>query len=230
MMSFKERELENSKQALNTSPKGIHKTVLNGIEFVIHPNVFSPEQFFSTKWSAQILSHHLKDIESFLEIGAGSGLIACYLAAKKPSLKALASDINEYAVANTQENITSLNLESRVRSLQSDVFSNIPKQKYDAIFWAMPFGFVEHGEDLSILERALADPGYQALERYFSQVKNYLSKNGKAYFLWSKKLADNDRLNSFLKENRFEAIELAQTEDSESDLVVDMILYQLVPI
>ncbi len=226
-MSFKEREFENSKQALNTSPKGMHKTNLDGVEFIIHPNVFSPEQFFSTKWSAQTLSRHLKDIESFLEIGTGSGLITCYLATKNPSLMALATDINQYAVTNTQENICSLKLENRVRSLQSDVFSNIPKQKYDAIFWAMPFGFVEHGEELSILERALADPGYQAIERYFSQVKNYLSKNGKAYFLWSKKLANNDRLNTFLKENRFDTIEIAQTEDTESDLVVDMILYQL---
>ncbi len=225
-MTFKKKELENSKNALKSIPEETHFTSLEDIEFIVHQNVFSPKEFFSTKWVAKVLEDVIEDGVDFLEIGTGSGLISCYLAEKKKNIKVFATDINKFAIQNTQENIRRLNLEHRVSATVSDVFDNVPMKKYDCIFWAMPFGFVEGNSNFSILERSVADPGYIAIDKYFSNIKKYLKDNGQGYFLWSTKLADNSRLKKILEKNSIEISEVATTSNIESNLEVDMILYK----
>jgi release factor glutamine methyltransferase len=106
-----------------------------GIRLVIPPAVFHPGFFFSTRLLLRYIAKlPLKD-RSFLELGAGSGLIALYAA--RAGAQVTASDINQVAVH-------SLGMNSRsnlipVTVISSDLFSNIPKQSFDIIAINPPY-------------------------------------------------------------------------------------------
>jgi release factor glutamine methyltransferase len=73
--------------------------------------------------------------KTFLELGAGSGVISVF-AARKGAI-VTATDINPLAVDNIQENaqINKVNLSV----IRSDLFENIPRVKFDYILIAPPY-------------------------------------------------------------------------------------------
>lgn len=106
-----------------------------GIRLQIPPEVFHPGFFTST----QFLLQHIKKLglggKSFLELGAGNGLISVYAA--KHGAKVTASDINpvaaDYLRANSLENKTQVDI------ILSDLFESIPAQKFDIIAINPPY-------------------------------------------------------------------------------------------
>lgn len=107
------------------------------IHLKIHPDVFHPGFFHSTK----ILLHYLGSLslrnKRFLELGAGSGLIS--IAAAKAGAVVTASDINPVAIdylrRNMQANSVSVNL------AVSDLFDDLPLQVFDLIVINPPYYF-----------------------------------------------------------------------------------------
>ena len=73
-----------------------------GIKLIIPPEVFHPGFFFSTKLLLQYINQFSLQQKTFLELGAGSGLIAIY-AAKKNAM-VTATDINPVAVEYLKKN------------------------------------------------------------------------------------------------------------------------------
>lgn len=117
-----------------------------GLQLHIHPDVFHPGFFFSTKLLlAQITTMSLQG-KSLLEIGAGSGLIAMCAARSKAIVTA--TDINpvavKYLLRNSRANNTHINI------LEADVFDNIPPAAFDIIAINPPYykknpqNFAEH--------------------------------------------------------------------------------------
>ncbi|CAN5391390.1 hypothetical protein BH10BAC2_BH10BAC2_47850 [soil metagenome] len=101
----------------------------NGIKLLVSPQVFHPGFFFSTKLLLKyILQLSLKDKE-FLELGAGSGLIA-FSAAKEGAL-VTATDINSVAIEYLRKNSRKLNLPIEI--ILSDLFQNMEYKKFDII-------------------------------------------------------------------------------------------------
>jgi release factor glutamine methyltransferase len=73
-----------------------------GIKLIIPPEVFHPGFFFSTKLLLRYINQFFLQQKTFLELGAGSGLIAIY-AAKKNAI-VTATDINPVAIEYLKKN------------------------------------------------------------------------------------------------------------------------------
>jgi len=106
-----------------------------GINLEVPPQVFHPGFFFSTKLLMRYISKEHLSQKSFLELGAGSGLLSIYAAGKGACV--MATDINPVAVecikANAEENFVKIDV------IQSDVFTGIPHQQFDFILINPPY-------------------------------------------------------------------------------------------
>lgn len=105
------------------------------IKLEIPPQVFHPGFFFSTG----LLLNYIKDLslegKSLLEPGCGSGLISIYAAKKKANVTA--TDINSIAIEFLRKNASQNKVELKI--IQSDLFQNIPEQRFDIIAINPPF-------------------------------------------------------------------------------------------
>ena len=115
------------------SKKRIH--TYGNIKLQIPPEVFHPGFFTSTHFLLQYIKKLRLENKSFLEMGAGSGLISVYGA--KQNAKVTAIDINPVAIKflrnNSEENNVRLNI------VQSDLFEDIPFQQFDIIAVNPPY-------------------------------------------------------------------------------------------
>lgn len=115
------------RQDRNYSCKGISIKVLSG--------VFHPGLYFSTR----VLMNYIGRLDltgrTFLELGAGTGLISLF-AAKKGAI-VCASDISPRAILNLQLNAALNNLPITI--LSSDLFDNFPAQTFDFMAIQPPF-------------------------------------------------------------------------------------------
>lgn len=86
------------------------------------------------------LSERLKSIADFIDnnsniidIGCDHGLLDIYLVQSKESIKIIASDINNNALANTIKNIKKHKLENTIKVIQSNGLNNIDTTNMDTI-------------------------------------------------------------------------------------------------
>ncbi len=106
-----------------------------GIRLVIPPAVFHPGFFFSTRLLLRYIAALPLKNRTFLELGAGSGLIALYAA--REGARVTASDINPVAIHSLEMNSHSNRLPITV--IQSDLFTHIPQQAFDIIAINPPY-------------------------------------------------------------------------------------------
>lgn len=74
-----------------------------------------------------------------LDLGTGSGVIAITIAALCPAAQVLAVDISEDALKVAHENADHLGVADQLSFLHSDLFSQVPKEKYDVICSNPPY-------------------------------------------------------------------------------------------
>ncbi len=122
------------KKKFESYSKKSHDIEFEGLSITILPGVFPPSFLISTK----VLVKYLRDKEiagkSLLELGCGSGAIACWAAQKGAIV--VASDINPQAIECAK-----LNAEQNGIAIQtklSDLFKNLP-QPYDWIIINPPY-------------------------------------------------------------------------------------------
>ena len=107
--------------------KRIHRTsIYNWKDITLHlpPGIFHPAYFFSTQF---LLQHLLKlDVagKTFLELGAGNGLIS--ISSAKRGALVISTDISAKVIDLLKENAISNNVKLTI--IQSDLFDNIPEQ------------------------------------------------------------------------------------------------------
>ncbi len=78
-----------------------------------------------------------------LEIGTGSGAIACSVKKTRPELEVTACDISADALEVANKNCVQLGVE--VRLFQSDLLQNIPQEKFDVLVANLPYiGYETH--------------------------------------------------------------------------------------
>jgi release factor glutamine methyltransferase len=107
----------------------------NGIKLIVPPEVFHPGFFFSTKLLLKYLDRCLLKEKTFLELGAGNGLIA--ISAAKNGAHVTATDINPIAVEFLKKNCEANNVCMKI--IFSDLFQNIPLQYFDFIAINPPY-------------------------------------------------------------------------------------------
>lgn len=198
---------------------GWDSATINGHDFLIHSNVFHAGHFPSTSWFASELSTLLRDDSTFCEVGCGSGVISCIVAIENPKLQVTATDINPYASENTKLNAERLGLNSRITALLGDVLDSInPELRFDSIFWALPFGFLDPGTVISLEEAQVFDPGYRSIRKFFQTAKHFLKPNGRILIGFSSDLGHSVLLEVLAKESSISLKKIRETimkEDTE---------------
>jgi release factor glutamine methyltransferase len=106
-----------------------------GIRLEVPPGVFHPGFFFSSKFLLRFLARQQLKGRSFLELGAGSGLISLFAA--RQGAVVTATDINPTAIACMERN-NSLNSAS-LEIIQSDLYALIPMQPFDVVAVNPPY-------------------------------------------------------------------------------------------
>ncbi|MER6910114.1 methyltransferase [Streptomyces sp. NPDC000594] len=171
---------------------------LLGREWSLHRGVFPGTLSAATEVMASIVPYPRGG--SFLEVGCGTGVISV-TAALGGCASVTALDINEKAVANTAANAERHGVADRVRVLHSDMYTALgPQERFDAIFWNVPWTYVEADFALSTdLHSAVFDPGYQGQARYLAGAPEHLAEGGRL-LLGTADLGDRERLDTIAEE------------------------------
>lgn len=212
-MRIKRKRLADTLQLLDQnrqSQPGV-ATIL-GHEYETSPEVFSPAHFLDTEAFARAIRGLVSPGMHFLEIGPGSGVIS--IEAAMAGAKVTAVDINPAAVELTRRNAE--RLETRVHVLQGNLYDPLRSgETFDSIFWNTPFAWVPEDTSLPILDRAVADPGYAATERFIREGRDYLAPGGRLWIGFSPELGHVGLLKILLKrhEYRFKKIVKAWSKE-----------------
>lgn len=201
------------------------KTVISGHEFLVHPAVFNPGSFPSTRWFAEVVSKKVKGQSSFCEVGCGTGVISCLVAYKHQNIRIVATDINPFASNNAKVNVKKLGLSGRISVTNGDVLDGLtPGQKFTTIFWALPFGFLDPGATITLEDAQVFDPGYRATRKFFQTAKKHLMHGGKILLGFSTDLGNFDLLKDLGKEARVTFKKVAEKEMKEKETVKFQVL------
>ncbi len=145
-------------------------------DFKVIPGVFSPIFSSDTSWFAEKIIP-LTMGKKFLEIGSGTGIIAC-LASIHGAAHVTATDINPKAIENILENakLHSLNISIR----EGSVFDSIDKgEMFDIIFWNHPFYYTDKKSIKNdMVNLSVYDTEYQFLRKFLEKGKHYLKDKG----------------------------------------------------
>ncbi|MBK7037449.1 MAG: methyltransferase [Bacteroidetes bacterium] len=118
--------------------KRIHRTSIytwKDITLHLPPGIFHPAYFFSTKFLLQHLMKKDVSGRSFLELGAGNGLIS--ISAAQRGALVSSSDISVKVIELLKENARSNKVELKV--IHSDLFDNIDPQQFSIIAINPPY-------------------------------------------------------------------------------------------
>jgi release factor glutamine methyltransferase len=121
----------------------------------------------------------LEDVQSLLEVGTGTGLIALH-AARHSSV--VATDVNPFAVRLCASNAR-LN-DVSIQAVQADLFAGL-KGAFDVIAFNPPYLPVEAGEHPLDLAWSGGSDGNQVILRFLREAGSHLSAGGRIYILLS---------------------------------------------
>lgn len=111
------------------------KYTYQGIEVLVHPEVFPPHLTLSTKILLDFISEKDLQDKTFLELGCGSGIISLF--ASKKGAQVTASDINKTALEYLAKASEEYNL--KVDCIYSNLFENLQGKHFDYIIINPPY-------------------------------------------------------------------------------------------
>jgi precorrin-6B methylase 2 len=188
------------------------KTLICDVEFAIHPRVFHAGRFPSSAWFAKEVSSLLKKDTDFCEVGCGSGVISCLVARANPKLRVIATDINPHAKRNTLLNAEKLRLSNQITVYAGDVLDGVdPDKRFDTIFWALPFGFLDPGTSIDLEETQVFDPGYRAIRKFLQTAKRHLKPKGRILVGFSQDLGHSKLLEHIAEQCSIQFIKVRET-------------------
>ncbi len=152
----------------------------------------------------------IKEGQSVLEIGTGSGLVSMY--ASLLSDDVTATDINYNALELAEKNFK-LNNINTIRLEFGDLFEPVKNEKFDVILFNTPYLPTDSddiiNDDLNYAFDGGLD-GRKVIDRFIDQVSNHLNDKGIVQIIQSS-LSDNDRTLDMFDRNGFVA-EIAESE------------------
>ncbi len=98
-----------------------HVRPVAGVPLVVLPGVFDPELTKVGAWLAGVMAETVRPGERWLELGTGSGLVACAMA--RAGARVTATDLDPAAVRNARLNAAILGLPVEVR--EGDLFAAV---------------------------------------------------------------------------------------------------------
>lgn len=152
------------------------------------------------------------NLKSALDIGTGTGILACTIA-KYTLSKSTALDVSDNALKIAEENIKNLDLSEKVKTLKSNLFEKV-REKYDLIVSNPPY--IPLSEKATIQKEVTFDPdlalytkdekGLEFYEKISKNAKNYLNKNG--YLLFEMGLGQSEDIKQTLEQEGYKNIQI----------------------
>lgn len=152
----------------------------------------------------------IKEGQSVLEIGTGSGLVSMYASLLTDDITA--TDINYNALELAEKNFH-LNNINTIKLEFGDLFEPVKDQKFDVILFNTPYLPTDSddiiNDDLNYAFDGGLD-GRNVIDRFINEVSNHLNDKGIVQMIQSS-LSDNDRTLNMFDRNGFIA-EIALSE------------------
>jgi release factor glutamine methyltransferase len=96
-----------------------------------------PETEILVEWALALLPGTVAPV--VVDVGTGSGCIACAIATERPSARVLALELSPAAVRLARTNVTTLGLEARVTVVESNLFAALGTLRADLIVANPPY-------------------------------------------------------------------------------------------
>lgn len=184
-----------------------------GEKFIVNPSVLIPrdETEILVRKAIEIINKN--DLKAALDVGTGSGCIACMIA-KYTDCRIIGLDISTDALNTALDNASRLNLFNKAIFRKSDIFSNVkPDESFDIIVSNPPY--IPPSEKENIQKEVTFDPenalyttdekGLEFYEKITSGAPKILNKGG--YLLFELGIGQSQDVKA-LMEKDFENIEI----------------------
>lgn len=228
---FEEREALLQAAALRASKRIpiqhiIGKAYFMNEEFIVNQNVLIPrdETEILVRRIIQIIKEN--SFESVLDIGTGSGCIAC-MVAKLTQVQVLGVDISTEALHVALDNASKLNLFNKAIFRKSDVFSKVREsEKFDIIVSNPPYIPIAQKNSLEPELKfepkgalfAQDESGVEFYERIIQEAPKFLNKGG--YLAFELGINQSEKVFELMQKKGFQDIEI------EKDLAyIDRIIW-----
>lgn len=185
-----------------------------GEKFIVNPSVLIPrdETEFLVRKAVEIINR--KDFKAILDVGTGSGCIACMIA-KYTHAQVIGLDISTDALNTALDNASKLNLNNRAIFRKSDIFSNVkPGESFDMIVSNPPY--IPPSEKANLQKEVTFDPetalftedekGLEFYEKITEQAPKILNKNG--FLVYELGAGQSDEVKKIMEANGFENIDI----------------------
>ena len=185
-----------------------------GEKFIVNPSVLIPrdETEILVRKTIEIIKE--KNFKTVLDIGTGSGCIAC-MVAKYTNATVIGADISFEAIETAFKNMEKFGLYNRALFRKSDLFSKIRQdEKFDLIVSNPPY--IPPSQKNTIQKEVTFEPetalytrdekGLEFYEKIITQAPDYLNKNG--YLLFELGINESLEVAQFMKKQGFKDIQI----------------------
>lgn len=202
------------KLAKMRSHPGEYAVEVQGVKIAVLPDVWSP----AYDWTSSFFVEKLPDLHgrSFLDIGCGTGVIACF-AARAGANRVTGVDINPEAARNCALNFAQLGVQNG-DAYTIEKFEDIIGG-HDVIAWNAPH---HDASPEGMLDRSAVDEGFAAIRAFFGAIGAHLNQGGLLLFGFSK-AGDLALIESLIRDNHFKI----RTEHSDFRQGYDCLIYEL---
>jgi release factor glutamine methyltransferase len=168
------------------------ETNFYGRKFMVNPDVMvpTPETELLCELAVNYIKNENLEHVEILDIGVGSGVVGVTIACELSHVWVTAVDISQAALAMARKNAAIHEIESRIRFLNSDLFSKIDDDsKFDLILSNPPYIAQKDYDSLS--PEVLADPkislvsgvdGLDIIRKLIKKSPDYLKEKGRLMF------------------------------------------------
>ena len=192
-----------------------------GEKFIVNENTLIPreETEFLVKCALDKVGKIKKETVQILDIGTGSGCIACMIAKNAPQVEVLGVDVSSDALQVALENAQKLDLIKKVVFRKSDIFSALREgETFDIIVSNPPYisendynNLDKVVKDFEPKSALLADDGgLEFYKKIICNAKKYLNKGG--YLIFECGYNQADEICKLFEKNNF----------TPSDVICDM--------
>lgn len=185
-----------------------------GEKFIVNPSVLIPrdETEILVRKAIDIINEN--DLKMALDVGTGSGCIACMIA-KYTNCQIIGLDISTDALNTALDNASRLNLFNKAIFRKSDIFSNVRDgEKFDIIISNPPY--IPIKEKANIQKEVTFDPetalyakdedGVEFYKKITEEAPRILNSNG--YLAFELGINQANIVSNIMRQNNFTAIEI----------------------